>query len=232
MTSAKTNATPKKLHFRKATVSDIPFLARIEYEASLPPLNYCFWDDILQGTQTESLEFVEVALKADAFSWGGVADFLVLEENDRPVAAAAGFTPNSEDYRPLRLSRLDAIAQLLGWSLETTTVFRKRYDEFWGDDRQPVFLKPQAPWIVENVAVLPEARGRGLGKVLLRGLLEEGRSQQHSHAGIMVIHGNNIAQHTYESIGFKPYQSFYADYFDDRFSGLTKFRLCLNEDVN
>lgn len=39
------------LSTRKATIADIPFLARIEYEASLPPLNQCFWEGILQGTK-------------------------------------------------------------------------------------------------------------------------------------------------------------------------------------
>jgi ribosomal protein S18 acetylase RimI-like enzyme len=78
------------------------------------------------------------------------------------------------------------------------------------------------------VAVLPEARGRGFGKALLRALLEEGRSQQHAFAGIMVINGNDVVRHTYESVGFKPYQTFYADYFWDQFNiefpGITKYR--------
>lgn len=62
---------------------------------------------------------------------------------------------------------------------------------------KPFFLMPHAPWIIENVAVLPAARGRGLGKALLKAVLEEGRSQGHSYAGIMVINGNDRARHTY-----------------------------------
>ena len=220
------------LSTRKATTADIPFLARIEYEASLPPMNHCFWEDMLQGTGTSALQFIEAELRAEASNWGNVADFLILEEQGNPVAAAAGYAPNMEDYCPLDLSRLDAIAQILNWSKATTTTFRDRYMELWGNDIRPFFLTPQAPWIIENVAVLPEARGRGLGKALLRALLEEGRSQQHSHAGIMVINGNNAARHTYESIGFKPYQTFHADYFLEQFNvefpGVTKFGLCLN----
>ncbi|WP_199332090.1 GNAT family N-acetyltransferase [Anabaena lutea] len=108
----------------------------------------------------------------------------------------------------MRLSRLEAIAQELKWSPKTTTAFHNRYMELWGGDLQPFFLTPQASWIIENVAVLPEARGRGFGKALLRALLEKGQSQQHTFAGIMVINGNNVARHTYESIGFKPYQTF------------------------
>ncbi|MEM9008737.1 MAG: GNAT family N-acetyltransferase [Cyanobacteria bacterium P01_F01_bin.86] len=220
------------LSTRKATIADIPFLARIEYEASLPPLNRCFWEDLLQGTETTALQFIEAQLRADASNWGSVADFLVLEEQGKPVAAAAGYVPNWENYCPLDLSRLDAIAQELKWSQATTTAFHDHYLALWGGDIRPFFLTPQAPWIIENVAVLPEFRGRGFGKALLRALLEEGRSQQHSHAGIMIINGNDAARHTYESLGFKTYFTFHADYFLDQFDiefpGITKFGLSLN----
>jgi ribosomal protein S18 acetylase RimI-like enzyme len=221
------------LSTRKATTADIPFLAQIEYEASLPPFEHCFWEDLLEGTGTTALQFIEAELRTDASNWGGVEDFLVLEAEGKPVAAAAGYVPDTEDYCPLRLSRLEAIAQELNWSKETLSVFRDRYLALWGGDVRPFFLTPQATWIIENVAVLPEARGRGFGKALLRALLEEGRSQQHDFAGIMVINGNDVARHTYESIGFKPYQTFHADYFLEQFNiefpGVTKFGLRLNE---
>jgi ribosomal protein S18 acetylase RimI-like enzyme len=218
---------------RRAAIADIPFLARIEYEASLPPLNHCFWDGLLEGTGTQSLAFIEAMLRTDASNWGNIDDFLILEDEGKPVAAAAGYTPDtSEDYCPFRISRLDAIAQELHWSEATATAFLDRYVQFWGGDCQPLFLTPQAPWIIETVAVLPEARGRGLGKAIVRALIEEGRSRQHSHAGIMVINGNEVARRSYEAIGFKPYQTFHADYFSDQygieFPGVTKFGLGLN----
>lgn len=221
------------LSTRKATIADIPFLAQIEYEASLPPFDHCFWEDLLEGTGTTALQFIEAELRTDASNWGNVEDFLILEAKGKPVAAAAGYVPDTEDYCPLRLSRLEAIAQELNWSTATLTVFRDRYLALWGGDVQPFFLTPQASWIIENVAVLPEERGRGFGKALLRALLEKGRSQQHEFAGIMVINGNDVARHTYESIGFKPYQTFHADYFSEQFNiefpGVTKFGLHLNE---
>ena len=220
------------LNVRKATIADVPFLARIQYEASLPPLNHCFWEDILQGTGTNVLQFIEAQLRTNASNWGSVTDFSILEEQGQPVAAAAGYTPNAEDYCPLRLSCLAKIARKLKWSPAVATAFGDRYDRFWGGDCRPFLLTPLAPWIIENVAVLPEARGRGLGKVLLKALLDEGRSQQHSHAGIMVINGNDAARRTYESIGFKPYQTFHAEYFSQQFNlefpGVTKFGICLN----
>ncbi|MCU0566625.1 MAG: GNAT family N-acetyltransferase [Oculatellaceae cyanobacterium Prado106] len=216
---------------RRATIADIPFLARIEYEASLPPLDHCLWEDILQGTGTDALTFIAAKLKANASNWGNVNDFLILEAQGKPVAAAAGYLPNPDDYCPLRLSALDAIAQDLQWTSATAEMFRDRYLESWGGHCQPVFLTPQAPWIIENVAVLPEARGQGYGRALLSALLQEGRSQHHSHAGIMVINGNHAAHHLYESLGFRPYQTFHAAYFVDQFNlefpGITKFSLSL-----
>jgi ribosomal protein S18 acetylase RimI-like enzyme len=221
-----------ELTTRRAEIADIPFLARIQYEASLPPLNQCPWDNILEGTETSALPFIEAMLRASACHWGNVTDYLILEQHGKPVAAAAGYVPNSENYCPLRLSSLNAIAQDLNWAKDVITTFRDRYQQFWGDDCCPTFLTPQAPWIIENVAVLPEARGQGLGKVLLNALLEDGRSQRHSHAGIMVINGNDAARHLYESVGFRPYQTFHAQYFAQQFNldfpGITKFSLCLN----
>ena len=199
----------------------------------MPPFDHCFWEDLLEGTGTTALQFIEAELRTDASNWGNVADFLILEAEGQPVAAAAGYVPDTEDYCPLRLSRLEAIAKELNWSKETLSVFRDRYLALWGGDVRPFFLTPQATWIIENVAVLPEARGQGFGKALLRALLEEGRSQQHEFAGIMIINGNDIARYTYESVGFKPYQTFHADYFSEQFNiefpGVTKFGLRLNE---
>lgn len=217
-----------ELGTRLATPADIPFLARIEYEACLPPDDHCFWDELLEGTGTTALQFIQAKLRVNASNWGRVEEFLILEEQGRPVAAAAGYQPE-EDYRPLKRSALEQLAQDLDWSPATLQQFWQRYEQFWQCEPQPAYLQPQAPWIIETVAVLPEARGRGLGKALLRAMLDWGRSQHHSHAGIMIINGNEAARRTYESVGFRPYQTFYADYFADTFVGLTKFRCCLNQ---
>ncbi|MEM6437384.1 MAG: GNAT family N-acetyltransferase [Cyanobacteria bacterium P01_D01_bin.115] len=217
---------------RQATIADIPFLARIEYESTLPPMNHCFWEDLLEGTGTSAIAFTEAELQAAGSNWGNVPDFLIIEEDGKPMAAAAGYVPSEqEDYCPLKLSRLDAIAQMLGWSTSTTQMFRDRYLGLWGGDLKPFFLTPQADWIIETVAVLPEGRGRGLGKALIKALLDEGRSRGHEFAGIMIINGNEAARRTYESAGFKPYYTFYKAYFEehvgDDFPGVTKFGLRL-----
>lgn len=213
---------------RSATRADIPFLARIHYEATLPPSDQCFWDELLVGANTTSLSFIEAMLQADASNWGNVCHCFVLEEQGNPLAAAAGYTPYAEDYRILDLSRLDVIAHSLGWSETITQQFYQRYQQMFDDDPQPIFFMPQADWMIEYVAVLPAARGRGLAKALLRAILDEGRSRGHTHAGIAIINGNEIARRAYESLGFRPYQSYYSEYFEGIFPGITKFRMSLS----
>jgi GNAT superfamily N-acetyltransferase len=212
---------------RPATIADIPFLARIQYESFLPPMGQCFWDDVLQGTGISSLQWIEAILNADASNWGHAIDFWVLTEQGTPIAGAAGYVPYSEDYRVLNLSKMVAIASALGWASDIAQEIGDRYQQIWGNDPQPIYLRPQADWMVESVAVLPEARGRGLGKKLVRAIVEVGRSRGHSTAGIAIINGNEAARRTYEALGFQPYVSYYAEYFDGLFSGFTKFRMQL-----
>ncbi|MEM8641794.1 MAG: GNAT family N-acetyltransferase [Cyanobacteria bacterium P01_G01_bin.54] len=226
--AAPTPNRPTDVCVRPATIADLPVLAKIQYEALLPPLNHCFWDDLLVGTPTDTLAFIAAMLRANASNWGNGADFWVVEVAGTVLAGAVGYTPNETDYRPLDLTRLDTIAQHLGWSTVTTQAFLSRYERLWRPNPKPVFLAPQAPWIIETVAVLPEARGQGLGKQLLQAVLAEGRSRQHSHAGIRIVNGNDRAQAIYESLGFKPYQTFYADYFEEQFPGMTMLRMRLD----
>lgn len=217
---------------RRAIATDIPFLATTQYEASLPPLNHCFWEDLLVGLGVSAQQWLEAMLRAKASNWGRVEDFWILEEEGKPVAAAAGYRPYAKDYWPLDVSQLTRIARDLGWSTQQAKDFRDRYCQLWGEDPQPAFLRPQADWIIETVAVIPSERGRGLGKTLVNAVLEQGRSLGYSQAGIMIINGNNVAQRTYEALGFQPYQTFYAEYFDHQFVGITKFRKSLrNEDL-
>jgi len=222
------------LEARAATASDIPFLARIIYEASLPPHNHSFWDEMLQESQTPTLDFLVAVLEVQASDWGNVEDFLIVEFDARPVAAAAGYEPNPAEFRPISPSSLNAIAQVLGWSPQTTAAFQQRYLQLFGDDPHPEFFSHQAPWLIESVAVLPEARGQGMGKVLLRSLLERGRDKKLPYAGIGVINGNERAQGLYESLGFEPYQTFHRQYFLKQFGvdfpGITKLVLPLFPD--
>lgn len=216
-----------QLHIRQATRDDIAFVAWCNYEASSPEPNFCYWDPLLEGMNTDAMTFIEAVFRADALAWGTVEDFLVVEEEGKFVAGASGFVMDAQDYRPLRLARLPLVANALGWSDTRQEEFRQRYEGVWSDPLDSS-LAPSAAWIIECVAVVPEARGRGIARKMLQALLDKGKQQHHSHAGISVTVGNEPAQRAYEAVGFQMYLTYGAEYFDGAFPGTVKYRVRLN----
>ena len=73
---------------RSGMRTDIPFLARMEEEASTPPFERSLWAELLEPNGTSTQDFLAAMLAADASQWGRVEDFLVLEVAGRPAAAA------------------------------------------------------------------------------------------------------------------------------------------------
>jgi len=215
-----------QLQVRRATQNDIPFVAWCNYEASSPAPNFCYWDPLLEGSNTDTMAFIEAVFKADALAWGSPEDFFIVEENGKPIAGASGFTMDAHDYRPLKLSHLPAVATLLGWNAEMVEQFRQGYEGVWNDPLDST-LAPSAPWIIECVAVVPEARGRGVAKFLMQALLEEGKRRGFPYAGISVTMDNEPARHVYEGVGFQMYMAYGAEYFNNAFPGTTKYRIQL-----
>jgi ribosomal protein S18 acetylase RimI-like enzyme len=210
---------------RSATPNDIPFLAWMQYEASLPPSNYSFWDYPLMGLGIETRAFIETVMRLEAGSWGSVDEFLILAQDGQPLAAAAGVeaTPAFSEG-PVKVSEIDRIGQALGWSTETTATYRERYVSAWPNPEGNFILLPQAPYIIESVAVVPELRGMGLVHPLMEAVLEEGRRRGHQRVGITVANGNVPAQRVYEQMGFQMFVSFGPGFFgEEGFLGYTKY---------
>lgn len=162
----------------------------------------------------------------DALAWGTVEQFFLVEERGVLLAGGSGFAMLTADYRPLDLARLPVMAHWLGWSRPTLEAFQTAYEQVWPNPLEPT-LAPQAPWILECIAVTPPARGRRLTRPLLQALLLEGRRRGHSAAGISVTSSNEPARRAYEAAGFRAYLSYGAAYFDDAFPGTTKYRRVL-----
>jgi len=209
---------------RPATRADVPFLAEIEEIASTPPFERSMWAELAEPFGVRTRVFLEAMLDADASSWGGVDDFLVLEADGRPAAACAVYDapPGPCDRRALDLSRLGGIAARLGWDAATARAFRDAYEAAWGPP-DPVFLQPQAPAIVEAVGVLPACRGLGLGDRLMAEAKAEARRRGHDALGVMAIHGNDRAHRLYAR-HFERWATFHEAAFDHRFPGVTKYR--------
>lgn len=218
---------------RRAIPADIPFLAHMQYEASLPPANFSFWDAPIYDMGISGQDFIETVLRLNAGAWGSVDEFFVLEHAGEPIAAAAGIEAGENFARgPVQISRIADIGQAFGWSAEQTTTFHERYSAQWPDPQGNFILMPQAPWIIESVAVVPEMRGRGLVRPLMAVILEEGKRRSHQHVGVSVADGNEAARRVYERLGFQLYVAFGPAFFGDDaaeqgFGGYTKFKMPL-----
>lgn len=232
MTYVKGKATGvQRVTQRMGTKDDAVFLALMDFEASLPPFEVSFWDELIKPTGSETLVFLEELFRQDASNWGNAEDFIILELDGEPAACCAVFRPavDPPSEGPLNLDRLPQIAKTLGWSTDVTATFKAAYEKVWSGDTG--FLKPQAEVIIETVAVAASARGHGLGHTLMKAAFERGRSLGAESIGIMVINGNDAAQSLYEK-HFEPYATFHGAYFDHEFPGLTKYRATLATERN
>lgn len=111
--------------------------------------------------------------------------------------------------------------KLVPWSEPEKTAFleqqffaqKKHYDEFYPDcdflvielEGEPIgrlYLdRAEKDIEIVDIALLPQFRGRGIGKMLLEEILDEGRSSGKS-VGIYVEHFNP-ARHLYDRLGFQ-----------------------------
>lgn len=209
---------------RSAAPADIPFLAEILFMASLTSSGRSFWQELAQPTGTPTRRFLEAMLAADASNWGTIEDFIVIDVDGHPAAACAVYDAEKDPplCLPLNLDRFASMAEKLGWPESVAEAFRTRYCTTWrvGD---PVAMTPQAPIIVESVAVLPRYRRLGLGRWLMEAAFDEARRRNGTALGVSVLEDNVAARRLYEQY-FDPYITLHTAYFDGAFPSLTKFR--------
>jgi ribosomal protein S18 acetylase RimI-like enzyme len=215
-----------QIHTRRATRDDISFVAWCNFESTSPAPGFSYWDPLLAPLQTDTMTFIKTVFAYDALAWGRVENFFIVEESGIPVGGASGFTMDEADYRPLRMDRLPDVARALGWDAGTMAQFLHGYESVWNDPHDAT-LAPTAHWIIECVAVVPEARGRGVAKTLLRAILDEGRRLGHTRAGISVTIDNEPAKRVYEALGFQTYMLYGAEYFEGQYPGTIKYRMNL-----
>jgi len=182
---------------RAATFSDADFLARISLLAVRSHLPRGTFDLIVDSGEDDVLKYVKAFVVASAPNLFHYSHFRILEEEGYNVGALCGYDPEVTTAEMITLASIEA-AKIMGWSdaerianNERAAVVRKCFPE-----------EMPTAWIIENVAVLPEYRGRGLVNVLLEEILKIGESRGHRLAQIGVLIGNTAAQRAYEKIGF------------------------------
>lgn len=208
---------------RRAARADLDFVAWCNHTATSPEPGFCYWDPLLAQTGTPAMDFIRAVFTQRALAWGDVEDFFLVEANGRLLGGGSAFVMDPNDYRPLRLARLPAVAQALGWSEASLTGFVHGYEAVWPDPLDPS-LSPQAEWIIECVAVVDDARGQGVAGRLLDGIAAAARAQGVGSLGISITNGNLPAQRAYEKFGFAQVAYYGPDLYGGAYPGSTKYR--------
>ena len=189
-------ASVSVLRIRPAREADSAFLAWVILAATRSHLPTGWFDIAVQLPETGTLKFIEGLTRTKAESWWHWSRFFVAENDGFPVSALCAFR-SGEGY-PLSQPAMAEVTTAQGWSDEDVSAMWERAAYMFTcamdshDDR----------WAIENVAVRPAFRGRGIARQLVGHAVEKGRENGFGTAQISVMIGNMPARRAYEAAGF------------------------------
>jgi ribosomal protein S18 acetylase RimI-like enzyme len=153
----------------------------------------------LDEPEQETRNLLEKVARSSQMHWCHSSKFWIADVDGKPAAALCGFTPATENTLALANAALCVAADELGYSESKMAGISERLEIALSG------LPEDLPtvWGVENVAVLPEYRGKGLVDRLLTRVLEEGMEHGFKHAQILCLIGNERAERVWIRNGFK-----------------------------
>lgn len=185
------------LSIRDATRDDAALIAWVEQAAARSGMPLGFWDLMFPGADATRLALIEQIVRSPVDSFAHYSGFLVAEVDGIAVGALSGYAPQAKTLERFR----DAFRGVLAdndWS--------RAHQKLVGTRIAPALTCvsdiPEDRWIVEWVALKPEARGKGVAAALLAAVLERGRAAGFSKAQLSVLIGNTPAVRCYERAGF------------------------------
>lgn len=187
------------IKIRRARNDDVPFLGWVMYTAARSHLETCPWSVIFEESAQGTRTLLERVSRTPNAHWCHVSKFWIAEVNGRPAAALCGFTPATEGTAVLADAALGVATAELGYSEERLVRIGERLMIAMSG------LPEDLPdvWGVENVAVLPEYRGKGLIDRLFEHVLDEGREHGFKRAQVLCLIGNERAERAWVRNGFE-----------------------------
>ena len=174
------------------------FLAWVCLTAFRSHLERGFWDLMLGGDERKTLQYLAALVTTEQRHWSHYSTFLVAEAGGRPVSALCGYFERELGGQSLALAGAEANRLTERTDEEAADGFARA-----ASIMTVVPEHAEGAWIVENVATLPEYRGRGLCERLMHEVLDRGRALGTTLSDISVFIGNDRAQRVYERCGFK-----------------------------
>jgi ribosomal protein S18 acetylase RimI-like enzyme len=182
---------------RRAVPADAEFLAWAIMTASRSHLARGWFDIALNQPEDRCLKFVAKLSTAAVPSWWHFSRFLLAEVDGDPAAALCAFSA-AEAY-PLSEAAMTEAAEAVGVPpIERAAIWQRGAYIF-----SCTMAGESDCWTLENIAVSPRYRRRGLVTALIAKALENGRAKGFAEAQITYIIGNDAAERAYERSGFR-----------------------------
>jgi ribosomal protein S18 acetylase RimI-like enzyme len=181
---------------RPAEPRDAEFLGWVCQAASRSQLDRGWFDIVLRRDEAFILEFTKYLTLARARSWWHWSLFHVAEVDGALASAMCGFGDES-----VYMASSEAMAE----AADKMDIGKAEQAQFWprGSFIMSVTSGEDDPaWTVENVATLPEFRGRGIAEKLLEAEFEVARAAGFERAQISFFIGNDRAERAYTKAGF------------------------------
>jgi ribosomal protein S18 acetylase RimI-like enzyme len=183
---------------RSATPNDAALIAWVEQTAARSGKPLGMWDLMFPGADAPRLSLIEQIVRSPHDSFAHYSGFLVAEVDGAAVGALSGYAPAQKTLEHFRRA-LRSVLSDNGWSDAHQKLVRTRI----GPSLTCVSDTPEDCWIIEWVALQPEARGKGVAAALLAAAFERGRAAGFSKAQLSVVIGNTPAIRSYERAGFR-----------------------------
>jgi GNAT superfamily N-acetyltransferase len=197
---------------RPANADDLEFVVWVMLTAARSHLDRSFWELLYGKPESWVLDLLRRVAVSSEVHWCHLSKFHVAEVDGKRAGALTGFDPETEGTDVLSNAMTAVVGELADESLDFGAVLEraaiadrctpKRYPGTWG---------------VENVAVAPEMRGRGVLDRLMAHVLDQGRERGFRLAQIMCLAGNVRAQRAYEREGFRLKADYGSDEFETTF---------------
>ena len=185
-----------EIDIRPARPGDCAFLAWVMLAATRGHLTKGWFDITLDMPEPDCLAFLERLAQTRSHSWWHWSHFHVAEADGVPLGALCAFRAG-EGYALSQIA-MDEVTSNLGWSEADVAAMWSRAAYIFSC----AVNAADDVWAIENVAVKPEARKKGIGRALTGHALRLGREAGCPDAQLSVLIGNIAARKTYEAAGF------------------------------
>lgn len=185
------------IQIRPARPEDAGFLACLMLTAGRAHVTKGIWEVILDGTEQDSLKFLNLLSVTATPHLFHYSCYLIAESDGKPVAGLGGYDPKRLGYAALRMAMPEVLKKL--GHTDPDPEANQRAERMLcciPDDMEEA-------WIIDSVATLPEYRRKGFVDRLLEAILEKGRRKGFRRAQINIYIGNLPAQRAYEKHGFE-----------------------------